>query len=74
MKNKIKTLISLFPTIFIVLLLIGAVVNAPENYNELDNPKTKIIIDIKNSPVKFLFLVLIMVFIITILNKIHRKK
>ncbi len=49
-------------------------VNAPDNYNELDDPKTKIIIGIKNSPVKFLLLVLIIVVIITILNKIHRKK
>ena len=74
MKNRLKTFIALLPIIFIILLLIGSVVNAPDNYNQLDDPKTKIIIDIKNSPVKFLFLVLIMVFIINILNKILRKK
>ncbi len=74
MKNKIKALISLFPIILIILLLIGAVVNAPDNYNELDDPKTKIIIDIKNSPLEFLVFVLLIVVIISILNKIHRKK
>ncbi len=74
MKNRLKTFITLLPIIIIILLLIGAVVYAPDNYNELDDPKTKIIIGIKNNPLEFLFFVLLIVVIITILNKIHRKK
>lgn len=73
MKNKIKTLISLFPIIIIILLIIGAVVNAPDNYHGI-SPRIQQASDIKNSPLEFLSFVLLIVVIITILNKIHRKK
>ncbi len=73
MKNRLKTFITLLPIIIIILLLIGTVVYAPDNYHGI-SPRIQQASDIKNSPLEFLFFVLLIVVIINILNKILRKK
>lgn len=73
MRNKLKTLITLFPIIIIILIMIYGVVNAPDNYHGI-NPRIQQVSDIKSSPFEFLFFVSVVILIIAALNKIHKRK